>query len=296
MNGAAHRAGRIAIIGRPNVGKSTLLNRLLGQKISVTSRKPQTTRKGITGILTLPGAQAVFVDTPGFQTEHLTALNRAMNRVVTQSLAGVDAALWVVEAGRYDERDAAVLGLLPPALPTLLAVNKIDRLKSKPALLPYIRAMSARRDFAAIVPVSARSGDGVERLVAALLPLLPQGAALYGEDEITTLSERELAAEIVREKLFRLLGDELPYRAAVEIERFATASGLRRIHAGILVDKPGQKAIVVGRNGEKLKAVGMQARLDMEKLFGGKVFLELWVKVRSGWADDERALKRMGYR
>jgi GTP-binding protein Era len=294
MSETAHRAGLVAIVGRPNVGKSTLLNHLIGQKISITSRKPQTTRHRITGILTRPEGQLVFVDTPGFQTQHRSAMNRLMNRSVRQALEEVDAVVWVIEAGRFDAGDQALLKLMPARVPVVLAMNKIDRVKDKRTLLPFTKAMSERHAFAAIVPVSAERGVQVEELVSEIVPLLPEGARMYEEDEITTHSERFLAAELVREKLFRLLGDEVPYATAVDIEKFETTDTLRRIHVAILVDKANQKAIIIGKDGEKIKAVGTQARKDMEQLFGGKVFLETFVRVRSGWADDEATLKRMG--
>jgi len=289
-----HRAGLIAIVGRPNVGKSTLLNRMVGEKVSITSRKPQTTRHRITGIRTTPQAQLVFVDTPGFQTQHRTTLNRIMNRTVRQVLEEVDAIVWVIEGLRLDAGDEAVLKLLPRERPVVLAINKVDRIKDKSALLPFIAEVGQVRDFAAVVPVSAANGDNVDALIGELVKQLPEAPRMYDEDEITTLPERFLAAELVREKLFRLLGDELPYAIAVDIEKFETRGDLRRIHARILVDKGTQKAIIIGKDGEKLKAVGTEARKDMERLFGGRVFLELWVGVRSGWADDQAALKRLG--
>jgi GTP-binding protein Era len=289
-----HRAGLVAIVGRPNVGKSTLLNYFVGQKISITSRKPQTTRHRITGILTRPEGQLVFVDTPGFQTEHRSAMTRLMNRSVRQALEEVDVVVWVIEAGKFEARDEALLGLMPTRVPVVLAMNKIDRLKDKSALLPFTGKMSERHAFAAIVPISAERGQQVEDLVREILPRLPEAPAMYEHDEVTTHSERFLAGELVREKLFRLLGDELPYATAVEIEQFETTETLRRIHVAILVDRPNQKAIIIGKGGEKLKAIGTQARRDMEQLFGGKVYLETFVRVRSGWADDESVLKRMG--
>ena len=294
MTEAAHRCGVVSIVGRPNVGKSTLLNRMVGEKVSITSRKPQTTRHRITGIRTTPEAQLVFVDTPGFQTEHRTTLNRIMNRTVRQALEDVDAIVWVIEAMKFDQRDKALLQLLPAERPLILAMNKVDHVKDKRALLPFIEEISRVREFAAVVPVSAARGDNVDALVGELVRHVPEAPRMYDDDEITTLPERFLAAELVREKLFRLLGDELPYAVAVEIEKFEMEGNLRRIHAGILVDKNTQKAIIIGRQGEKLKAVGTGARKDMERLFGGKVFLELWVRVRSGWADDQAALKRLG--
>jgi len=294
MSTSVHRAGYIAIVGRPNVGKSTLLNRLVGQKISITSRKPQTTRQRITGILTREDAQLVFVDTPGFQTKHRSALTRIMNRSVTQSLQEVDVVLWVIEALKFDELDAALQRLLPGNVPVVLAINKVDRLEDKNALLPFIRELSERFQLNAIVPVAAEKGERLDELVKAVVPLLPEQPPVFGEDEITTSSERFLATELIREKLFRLLGEELPYAAAVEIERFEMDGQLRRIHAAIIVDKASQKAIVIGKGGEKLKVVATQARKDMEQLFGGKVFLEVWVKVKSGWADDSAVLRRTG--
>ncbi len=294
MTDAGHRAGHLAIIGRPNVGKSTLLNRLVGQKISITSRRPQTTRQRIIGIVTRPDAQYVFVDTPGFQTRHGSTMNRLMNRSVSRSVSDVDAVVWVIEAPRLTAEDRAVFGLLQPGTPFVVALNKIDGVGNKNELLPLMQEIHALAQPAAIVPVSAKTGTGTDDLLAALKPLLPGQCAMYGEDEITTASERTLAAELLREKLFRLLGEELPYSALVEIEKFETVDGLRRIHAGILVDKPGHKGIVIGKGGAKLKDIASQARADMERLFGGKVFLEIWVKVKSGWADDLGVLRRSG--
>ena len=294
MTAAAHRTGTIAIVGRPNVGKSTLLNLLVGQKISITSRKPQTTRNRITGILTRPNTQLVFVDTPGFQMQHRSALNRMMNRSVSQSVKDVDVIVWVIEALRFDSRDAELLKLLPDDIPVILVINKIDRVKVKGELLPFIAQMSERRSFAAVVPISAERDKEVEGLVREMEARLPEGPRIHDEDEVTTLPERFLAAELVREKLFRLLGDELPYATAVEIERFETEGALRRIYVAILVDKANQKPIIIGAKGEKLKAISTQARRDMERLFGGKVYLEVWVRVRSGWADDKAVLKRIG--
>ncbi|HMM54339.1 MAG TPA: GTPase Era [Candidatus Desulfobacillus sp.] len=291
----AFRCGHLAIVGRPNVGKSTLLNRLVGQKISIVSRKAQTTRHRITGVLTRPGEQFVFVDTPGFQIRHRNALHRLMNRSVSQALAGVDLVLLVVEAGRFTEDDARILAMVPPATPALLVINKIDRLADKKRLLPFIAEMDRRHPFAEIVPVSAADGAGIDALLDAAARHLPVAAPLYGEDDLTDRSERFLAAEFLREKLFRRLGQELPYGMTVEIERFEQEGALRRIHAAIIVDKPAHKAIVIGRGGEQLKAIASDARRDLERLFGGKVFLETWVKVRSGWADDERSLRGLGY-
>ncbi len=290
----AHRSGYVAIVGRPNVGKSTLLNRLVGQKISITSRRPQTTRQRIIGIVTRADTQYVFVDTPGFQNRHGNAMNRLMNRSVSRSISDVDAVVWVVEARRLNAEDRAVAGLLAHCANVVIAVNKIDELGNKNELLPFMQELQALMNPSAIVPVSAQNGIGAEHLLDAIAGLLPERERLYAEDEITTASERTLAAELVREKLFRLLGEELPYSTAVEIEKYETVDGLRRINACILVDKAGQKGIVIGKGGEKLKQIGTQARLDMERLFDGKVFLEVWVKVKSGWADDDAVLKRSG--
>src|SRR5882757_10607061 len=289
------RAGYIAIVGRPNVGKSTLLNGLVGQKLSITSRKPQTTRQRITGIVTRDDAQLMFVDTPGFQTRHTSALNRHMNRTVTQALADVDVILLVIEAGRFSAEDRALLALLPRGRKVLLVINKIDRLADRGLLLPFITQVSGEHEFAEIVPVSANKGHGVDGLATTISRYLPQQAALYGADEITESSERFLAAELIREKMFRLLGDELPYASAVIIDKFAMEGTMRRIHASIIVDKDTHKGIVVGAKGSQLKTIGTKARLDMEKLFGGKVHLELWVKVKHGWAENQQVMKQLGY-
>ncbi|GHT83643.1 GTPase Era [Betaproteobacteria bacterium] len=289
------RCGFVAIVGRPNVGKSTLLNRLVGQKISIVSSKAQTTRHRVTGILTTNLAQFVFVDTPGFQTRYRNALNRAMNRTVSQALADVDLVFFVVEAGRFGDEDRKVLSVLPEDARVVLVINKTDQLADKSQLLPFIDKLRGLRDFVEIVPVSAERGKNCTVLIDATVFLLPAGAPLFEEDEVTDRSERFLAAEFLREKLFRLLGDELPYGIAVEIECFETEGQLRRIHAAIIVDKAAHKSIVIGKGGDKLKRVSSEARVELEKLFDGKVFLEVWVKVRSGWADDERALKSLGY-
>jgi GTP-binding protein Era len=293
--GKVFHTGYVAIVGRPNVGKSTLLNRLVGQKLSITSRKPQTTRQRITGIVTLDDAQLLFVDTPGFQTRHGGALNRSMNRAVSQALAGVDVTLMVVEADRFSDEDRAIMALLPASRPTLLAINKTDRLKDRRELLPYIETVSRHRTFDEVLPVSASRGHGVATLARVIARHLPVAPAIYTDDEITESSERFLAAELVREKLFRLLGDELPYACAVLIDRFVLEGRMRRIAASIVVDKESHKGIVVGAGGSRLKEIGTLARRDMEKLFDGKVHLELWVRVKNGWSDDERVLKQLGY-
>jgi GTP-binding protein Era len=292
---SAKRAGTVAIVGRPNVGKSTLLNRLVGAHVSITSRKAQTTRHRILGIRNDEGAQLVFVDTPGFQKRFNNALNRAMNKAVTGTLSSVDAIVMVVEAWEWDERDAAVLALLPAAVPVVLALNKVDRVKDRAKLARLLADCAARRDFAALVPVSAEKGTQVDALAAEVAKLLPEAEPAYGPDDITDRSERFLAAELVREKLFRLLGDELPYTSAVVVESFETEGALRRIQATIFVDREGHKAIVIGEKGATLKRIGTEARLAMEALFGSRVFLELWVKVKSGWADNEAIVREWGH-
>jgi GTP-binding protein Era len=289
------RSGFVAIVGRPNVGKSTLLNRLIGQKISITSRKAQTTRHRIHGIYTDDVSQFVFVDTPGFQTKHLNALNRGMNRVVTSSLRDVQVVVFVLEALRYDERDREVLKLLPDNRPVVLVINKIDEVADKGQLLPFAERVAQDFKFADIVPVSAKQGSKLDELLAALRRHLPEGELIYAADDVTDRSERFLAAELLREKVFRYTGEELPYSTSVVIEQFQQEGKLRRIHAAILVDKEAHKAMLIGRKGEKLKEIATQARLDMEKMFDGKVYLEVFVKLRSGWADDERVLRSLGY-
>jgi GTP-binding protein Era len=293
------RCGFVAIVGRPSVGKSSLLNRLVGQKLSITSPKPQTTRHAIRGIVTAPSHQAIFVDTPGYQTRHRNALNRVMTRSIAQTLADVDVVVFVVEAQRFGAADRALLPLLPEGRPVVLAINKIDQLARKDELLPVIERLSREREFAAIVPVSAVKEIGIAQLLEVVVGHLPEAPPLFGEEEITDRSERFLAAEFLREKLFRRLGEELPYGLTVEIERFeeepGPGGGLRRIHAAIIVDRASHKAMVIGRGGEQLKEVASEARRDLESLFGARVFLEVWVKVRGGWADDERALRSLGY-
>ena len=294
------RCGLIAIVGRPNVGKSTLLNALVGQKVSITSRKAQTTRHRITGIRTQGASQFVFVDTPGFQTQHGAALNRTLNRTVRGVLADVDVVLFVVEAGRFDADDARVLALMPPAgegaRPVILVANKLDAVRRRADLAPWLQAMPERYAFAEFVPLSARKAADSERLLSIVEPYLPEQPWLHDEEALTDRSERFLAAELVREKLFRLTGDELPYTSTVVIDKFEEeAGGLRRISASIIVEREAHKGIVIGNGGERLKRIGAQARVELEALLGGKVFLELWVKVRSGWADDEAHLRSYGY-
>ena len=290
-----HRTGHIAIVGRPNVGKSTLLNRMVGMKISITSNRPQTTRHRLNAIVTEAGAQMVLVDTPGFQTRHGGELNRLMNRTVSRSLDGVDAVLFVIEAMKFGPEDRKLLALLPHDRPVILVVNKVDRLADKAVLLPFLEEVSKVFAFAQIVPVSAAKGTHVAHLRDLLKPILPEGPPQHGEDEVTDRPERFLAGELVREKLFRLLGEELPYAATVVVEKFEMRGAMRHINVAIVVDKTNHKAMVIGKGGEKLKQIGTQARMDMETLFGGKVFLELWVQVKGGWADNPKSLKNLGY-
>jgi len=291
---AAFRCGQIAVIGRPNVGKSTLVNALVGARISITSKRPQTTRHRIRGILTTRAAQLVFVDTPGFQTEHRTALNERMNRAVRESLNDVDAIVLVLEPSLTDG-DRRALDLLPARVPVVVAINNVDRLADKARLLPLIAEIAALRDFAGVVPVSAEKGWQLDQLVAELTKLMPAGPALFAEDDLTDRDERFLAAEFVREKIFRLLGEEVPYATTVSVDRFIQEGSLRRIYATVLVEKASQRAILLGEGGKRMKDIASAARRDMERLFGGKVFLEVWVRVKSGWADDERVLARLGY-
>ncbi len=295
MSDAGFRCGTVAIVGRPNVGKSTLLNHILGLKLSITSRKAQTTRHRLLGIHTTPDAQYLFVDTPGFQQKHVNALNRSLNKTVTQVLAEVDVVLFVIEPMHLGDADRLIFRILPETKPVLLVVNKADLMGDKGNLLPLIQDFDTEFPFAAIVPVSAKKNLYLDELLLAIRQHLPEQAAIYDKDELTDRSERFLAAEILREKAFRFLGDEIPYSLAVEIEKFEQTGKLRRIHAAIIVDKESQKPMLIGKGGEKLKQISTEARQDMEKLFGSKVWLETWVKVKGGWADDERALKSLGY-
>ncbi len=294
-NAADFRCGYVAIAGRPNVGKSTLLNRLVGERVSITSKKAQTTRHRVTGIVTRADGQILFVDTPGFQTKHRSRLTDRMNRAVTQCLADVDAVVVVIEAGRVTEADRAVIGLLPSDARAVAALNKIDRMKDRDALLPQMAELAALFPFAAIVPVSAEKGVALDALLVEVRALLPVAPAVYGPDEITDRDERFLAAEFVREKIFRLLGEEVPYATTVTIDSFAHEGELRRIHATIHVDHESQRGILVGAGGERMKEIATAARADMERLFGGKVYLEVWVKVTRGWAEDEARLTQFGY-
>lgn len=290
-----YRTGFIAIIGRPNVGKSTLLNSLIGQKVSITSKKAQTTRHRITGILTDDESQFIFVDTPGFQNRHTNRLNSLMNRTVTQSMKDVDVVIFVIESLHFDERDRLVLKLLPTDRPVILVINKIDQLSEKSRLLPFLEKMAKEFAFTAMVPVSAQERLQLPDLLSTIRPHLPVNQPLFEPDESTDRSERFIAAELIREKLFRLTGEEIPYSTSITIDQFTTENDLRKIHACIIVDKSGHKAIIIGKGGEKLKMIGTQARKDMESIFGGRVYLEIWVKVKSGWADDAQMLKSLGY-
>ena len=293
------RCGLVAIVGRPNVGKSTLLNALVGQKISITSNKAQTTRHRITGIRTLGPTQFVFVDTPGFQMKHVSgqgaALNRNLNRTVMSSLGDVDVVLFLVEAGRFGLADAKVLALLPEGKPALLIANKLDAMPRRNDVLPWLRQMQERHAFAEYVPMSATREADVSRLLGIVEPYLPAQPWLYEEDALTDRSDRFLASELIREKLFRLTGDELPYNCTVVIDKFEEEGALRRIAATIVVERDAHKGMVIGEGGERLKRIGSEARQELERLWQGKVFLELWVKVRSGWADDETHLRSYGY-
>jgi GTP-binding protein Era len=292
---AAFRCGYIAIVGRPNVGKSTLMNQLIGAKVSITSRKAQTTRHRITGIQTVDDAQFIYVDTPGFQTRHSNALNKTLNKTVTNTLTSADVILFVVEAGSFGQADQQVVDLLPKNVPVILVINKSDRVKDKAALMPFARTVAAQCEFAAVVPVSAKQRFQLDALEGEIKRFLPENAPVFGPDDITDRSEKFLAAEIVREKLFRLLGDELPYTSTVLVEQFQQEGNLRRVFCAILVERDSQKSMVIGNKGARLKEVSTQARLDMEKLFGGPVYLEIWVKVKSGWADNEAGLRAYGY-
>jgi GTP-binding protein Era len=289
------RCGYIAIIGRPNVGKSTLMNVLIGAKVSITSRKAQTTRHRITGIQTTDKAQFIYIDTPGFQTRHSNALNKTLNKTVTNTLTSSDVVLYIIEAGTFGAADQQVLDLIPSNVPCVLVINKSDRVKDKAVLLPFAQQIAAKRNFSAVVPVSAKLRFQLDNLQGEIEKYLPENPPVFGEDDITDRSEKFLAAEIVREKVFRFVGDELPYTSTVLIEKFEQEGNLRRIFAAILVERDTHKSMVIGQKGARLKDISTQARLDMEKLFGGPVYLEIWVKVKSGWADNEAGLRAYGY-
>jgi GTP-binding protein Era len=298
----SQRCGLVAIVGKPNVGKSTLLNALVGQKISITSRKAQTTRHRITGMRTRGGTQFVFVDTPGFQTLHANALNRSLNKTVVGAVSDVDLILFVVEAGSFTPADERVLKLLGAGIPTVLIANKLDNVHRRGDIAPWLQTMQQKHAFAEFVPMSAKNPKDIERLFGICEKYLPEQAWWYAEDELTDRSERFLASELVREKLFRLTGDELPYTSTVVIDKFEEEPPARkgqkrllRIAATIVVERDGHKAMVIGDKGERIKRIGTETRQELEKLADAKVFLELWVKVRSGWADDEARVRSFGY-
>ena len=296
MENKGGRCGYVAIVGRPNVGKSTLLNHILGQKISITSRKPQTTRHQVLGIKTEGNDQIIFVDTPGLHKLEAKAINRLMNRAASSAIKDVDAIIFVVDRTAFTDEDEMVLRQVSNAgVPTILAINKVDILEDKGSLLPHLQTLSERGDFAAIMPISALSQHNVSELEDEVVKFLPQATHFYPEDQITDRSQRFLAAEMVREKITRQLGDELPYAIAVEIEEFKLEEGILHISALIFVERNGQKRILIGDGGSRLRSIGTDARQDMEALFDCKVMLRLWIKVKSGWSDDERALRSLGY-
>jgi GTPase len=290
-----HRCGHVAILGRPNVGKSTLLNRLVGEKLSITSAKAQTTRHRIVGVVTRPDAQFLLLDTPGFQTRNRGALNKVLNRTASQAAQEADVVILVVDANAWKPADDQALRLVPAGKPVIVAMNKVDMLADRSRLLPLLAQAGQKGDFAAIVPISAKKGRQVEELLGEAAKHLPEAPPLYEADTFTDRSERFLAAETIREKTFRLLGDELPYQSTVVIEQFEELPGLRRIFAAIIVERDAQRPIVLGAGGERIKRIASEARQDLERLFGSKVYLEVWVKVKGGWADNEQRLQSYGY-
>jgi GTP-binding protein Era len=292
---SAYRAGTIGLAGRPNTGKSSLLNKLVGTKLAIVSPKAQTTRHLVTGILTAPDCQYVFVDSPGYQTRYRSGLNRALNRRASDTARDSSVVCFVVEAGKFGAADREAMACIPAQQQTIAVVNKIDRVARRDDLLAFVDRLSKARDFTAIVPVSARTGRNLPELLKVLRELLPESPPLYGEDQLTDRDERFFASELVREKLFLALGEELPYRCEVSIDSYKEEGRLRRIEATIWVDRDSQKAIVIGEKGGTLKRIGSAARRDLEQLVDGKVYLGLWVKVRSGWTDDARALRQFGH-
>ncbi|PRB75726.1 GTPase Era [Pseudomonas sp. MYb185] len=297
MTDTAPRCGYVALVGRPNVGKSTLLNHILGQKLAITSRKPQTTRHTLLGIKTDDNVQAIYVDTPGLHKDNDKALNRFMNKSASQVLREVDVVLFVVDRTRWTDEDELVWNKVRHLeCPVVVVVNKVDRLDDKKDMLPHLEWLTAQLPSAEVVPVSALHGRNIDRLQQLIASLLPEGEHFYPEDQLTDRSSRFLAAELVREKVMRQLGAEIPYQVAVEIEQFKQEGKVLHIHALILVEREGQKKIIIGDGGARMKKIGQEARLDMQKLFGSKIMLNLWVKVRRGWSDDERALNSLGYR
>ena len=292
---SAFRCGTIAIAGRPNTGKSTLLNRLVGEKLSIVSAKAQTTRHVVTGILSEPECQFVFLDAPGLQARERETLHRMLNRRALEVLRNSDIVMFVVEAGRFGAEDRMVLAHIPKGRKTVVVVNKVDRLRQASELLPFLERLAREREFHAIVPVSAQSGKNVPELLRVLRAALPEAPRMFPPEQVTDRDERFFAAELLREKLFQQLGEELPYRCEVLVESFREEGRLRRVEAAVLVDKESQKGIVVGAGGARLKRIAEAARKDMERLFGGKVYLGVWVKVRRGWSDNERVLRQLGY-
>ena len=291
----AFKCGSIVIVGRPNVGKSTLLNHLVGQKVSITSNKAQTTRHRITGILTDEAAQFLFLDTPGFQKSHDNALNRVLNRTVSQAVSDADVALFMVEALRFSEADGIVLKQLSGFKTILLVVAKCDKVKEKSKLMAFLKEMQGKADFAALIPVSVKQKKSLDELKKVIRGYLPEAPAMFGPDDFTDRTERFMATEFIREKVFRQLGDELPYATNVVIDKYEEIGSLHRIFASIIVEKASQKAILIGEKGERLKRIGTDARKDMEATFGGKVYLELFVRVKKGWADDDALVRQYGY-
>ncbi|MFY8130753.1 MAG: GTPase Era [Burkholderiaceae bacterium] len=289
------RTGLVAIVGRPNVGKSTLLNALVGQKLSITADKPQTTRHRINGVLTTEQAQYVFVDTPGYQTRHKNALNRTLNRTVRGVLNDVNVVLLVIEPLRFGAEDQQVLELIPESVPLILVLNKLDTVKGRDKLLPFVAQLAQQRSFAAVVPVSASKGKHLQELLAEIKQYLPVAEPMFDPEDLTDRPVRFLAAELIREKVFRLVGDELPYTSTVIIDKFEEGETLQRIFATVLVENDNQKAILIGAQGERMKRIASEARADLEKLLGSKVYLEIWVKVKSGWADTEASVRAYGY-
>jgi GTP-binding protein Era len=289
------RTGLVAIVGRPNVGKSTLLNALVGQKLSITADKPQTTRHRINGVLTMEQAQYIFVDTPGYQTRHKNALNRTLNRTVRGVLNDVNVVLLVIEPLRFGAEDQQVLELIPESVPLILVLNKLDTVKGRDKLLPFVAQLAQQRSFAAVVPVSASKGKHLQELLAEIKQHLPVAEPMFDPEDLTDRPVRFLAAELIREKVFRLVGDELPYTSTVIIDKFEEGETLQRIFATVLVENDNQKAILIGAQGERMKRIASEARADLEKLLGSKVYLEVWVKVKSGWADTEASVRAYGY-
>lgn len=289
------RCGTVGLYGKPNAGKSSLFNRLLGQKLAIVSSREQTTRHVLTGVLNTADCQYAFVDSPGFQTRHRSLLNRSLNRRAGEVARDADVVAFVIEAGRFDAADREALRKIPPGRPAVAVINKIDRVRPASRLLPFMERVAREHAFEAIVPVSAATGRNVAELLRVLRSLLPEGPALYPADHLTDRDERFFAAEILREKLFRLLGEELPYHCEARVEQFREEGRLRRIDATIWVDRETHKPIVLGAGGAMLKRIASEARCDMERLFGGKVFLQVWVKVKRGWSDDARTLRELGY-